>query len=64
MFNSVKLSKDLFARVKRCSDAAGYSSPQEFVIHVLEKELGKIEEEAQTNEEIVKKLNAALRQGN
>lgn len=34
---------------------AGYSSPQEFVEHVLEKELGKIEE-AESDEEIVNKL--------
>lgn len=52
---SIKLSKDLFERIKRCADAAGYSSPQEFVEHVLEKELASIEEGA-SDEEIVKKL--------
>ena len=41
--------------MKRCSETAGYSSPQEFVLHVLEKELAKIEE-ADSDEEIVKKL--------
>ena len=51
---SVKLSKELMARVKRCSDAAGYSSPDEFVQHVIEKELARIEEEAASEEEIVK----------
>lgn len=34
---------------------AGYSSPQEFVEHVLEKELAKLED-ANTDEEIVNKL--------
>ncbi|MBI3664772.1 MAG: hypothetical protein HY236_00855 [Acidobacteria bacterium] len=52
---SIKLDKDLWPRVKRCAKAAGYSSPQEFVVHLLEKELAKIEE-AESNEEIVKKL--------
>jgi len=52
---SLKLNKELWAKVVRCAEAAGYSSPQEFVEHVLEKEIGKIEEE-QSNEEIVKKL--------
>ena len=52
---SVKLDKDLFARIKRCADAAGYSSPQEFVQHVLERELAKIEE-GESDEEILKKL--------
>lgn len=52
---SVKLDKDLFDRIKRCADAGGYSSPQEFVIHVLERELAKIEE-GESDEDIVKKL--------
>lgn len=52
---SIKLDKDLFERVKRCADAAGYSSPQEFVQHVLEKELSSIEE-GESDEEILKKL--------
>ena len=52
---SIKLNKALWAKVKKCSEAAGYSSPQEFVEHILEKELAKIETEA-SDEEIVKKL--------
>lgn len=56
MFKStIKLNKELWDRVKRCSDAAGYTSPQEFVEHVLQRELAKIEE-AESDEEIVKKL--------
>ena len=53
--NSIKLEKDLFERVKKCADLAGYSSPQEFVVNVLEKELAKIEE-GESDEEILKKL--------
>jgi len=53
--NSIKLEKDLYERIKRCADAGGYSSPQEFATHVLERELAKIEE-AGSDEEIVKKL--------
>ena len=53
--NSIKLEKDLFDRMKRCSEAAGYSSVDEFVQHVLEKELSKIEE-GESDEEILKKL--------
>ena len=52
---NIKLEKDLFERIKRVADAAGYSSPQEFVQHVLEKELAKIEE-GESDEDIVKKL--------
>ncbi len=52
---AIKLDKDLFERVKRCADLAGYSSPKEFIQHVLERELSSMEEE-ETDEEIVKKL--------
>ena len=52
---SIKLDKDLYDRMKRCADAAGYSSTDEFVQHVLEKELSKIEE-GESDEEILKKL--------
>ncbi len=52
---SVKLNKELWAKVKRVSEAAGYSSPQEFIEHVLDREISKLDE-AQSNEEIVLKL--------
>ena len=51
----MKLKKATWQRVKRCSEAAGYSSPEEFVEHVLDKELAKLEE-AESDAEIVKKL--------
>jgi hypothetical protein len=41
--------------VKRCADVAGYSSPKEFIQHVLEKELEKFSGD-ESDEEIVKKL--------
>lgn len=52
---SIKLDKALFDRVKRCADTAGYSSPEEFVVHVIEKELAQIEDGA-SDEEIMQKL--------
>lgn len=52
---TVKLKKKTWQRVKQCSEAAGYSSPEEFVEHVLERELAKLED-AESDEEIVKKL--------
>src|SRR5213080_2787393 len=41
MFGShkVKLEGDLLDRVKKCTDACGYSSVDEFVLHALEKEV-------------------------
>ncbi len=51
----VKLTKELFERVKKYSEIAGYSSIDEFVVHALEKELSTLEEGA-SEEEIKKKL--------
>ena len=53
--SSIKLDKDLLAKVKKYSDIAGYSSPEEFVTHCLEKELAKLED-ADSEEEIKKRL--------
>ncbi len=52
---TIKLNKDLWTKVKRVSVAAGYSSPQEFVEHVLDREISKLDD-AQSDEEIVLKL--------
>ena len=51
----IKLDKALMAKVKRYADLAGYSSVDEFVTHVLEKELAKIDE-SDSEDEIKKKL--------
>jgi metal-responsive CopG/Arc/MetJ family transcriptional regulator len=52
---NLKLDKELLAKVKRYSELAGYSSPEEFVTHALEKELAKLED-ADSEEEIKKRL--------
>ncbi|KAA3607199.1 MAG: hypothetical protein DWQ01_15990 [Planctomycetota bacterium] len=39
----VKLNKEILERCKKCSDAGGYASVEEFIEHILEQELKKIE---------------------
>ncbi len=51
----IKLEKDLYDRVKKYSEIAGYSSIDEFVTHVLEKELSNVDDSA-SEEEIKKRL--------
>lgn len=51
----VKLDKDLVNKVKRYADIAGYSTPEEFITHALEKELAKLEG-SDSEEEIKKRL--------
>jgi hypothetical protein len=60
MFGShkVKIEGELLEKVKQCSDAAGYESIDEFVIHMLEKETKRIipDENSTSREEIQKRL--------
>ena len=51
----IKLDKNLYAKVKEYATIAGYSSVDEFVTHVLEKEVANIGE-ADSEEEIKKRL--------
>jgi len=51
----VKLDRDLYERLQRCAEAAGYSSTEEFIRHALEKAAAAIEE-ADSEEEIKKRL--------
>ncbi|MFW6160884.1 MAG: hypothetical protein ACOC57_07055 [Acidobacteriota bacterium] len=51
----VKLDKTLLEKVKKFAALSGYSSPEEFIAHCLEKEIAKLEE-SDSEEEIKKKL--------
>lgn len=51
----VKLEKDLLEKIKKLAELSGYSSPDEFIVHCLEKEVTKLEE-SDSEEEIKKKL--------
>jgi metal-responsive CopG/Arc/MetJ family transcriptional regulator len=53
--NKIKLPKDLMEKVKKYSEIAGYTSPEEFVIHALEKEIAAIEE-SDSEEDTKRKL--------
>ena len=53
--NRIKLEKDLHDKLKKYSELAGYSSVEEFVTHVLEKELSRIDD-TESDEEIKKRL--------
>jgi metal-responsive CopG/Arc/MetJ family transcriptional regulator len=51
----IKLDKNLMEKVKKYAELAGYSSPEEFITHCLEKEISKLDE-SESEEEIKKKL--------
>jgi hypothetical protein len=52
---TLKLNKTICERARRAANTAGYSSLEEFVEHVLEKELAS-HEEPQSKEELARKL--------
>ena len=51
----IKIEKALYDRVKAIADKAGYSSADEFITNVLEKELAKLED-AETDEQLEERL--------
>ncbi|MGD8451968.1 MAG: hypothetical protein PVJ57_09140 [Phycisphaerae bacterium] len=50
----IKIDANLYERIKKVAKLAGYSSPDEFIIHVIEKELGALESE--NDQEVVDRL--------
>ena len=55
MFGRMKIDKDLMKKIKKFAELAGYSTPEEFITHALEKEIALLEE-ADSDDEIKKKL--------
>jgi hypothetical protein len=51
----VKVNKELWRRVQQCAETAGYSSPEEFVRHVLDREVSRLEQ-AGSKDELIQKL--------
>jgi len=51
----IKIEKELLERVKKMAKLSGYASVDEFVAHVLEKELANLDD-ASSEEDIKKKL--------
>jgi Arc/MetJ family transcription regulator len=58
--NYVKIDDELYAKARRCAELAGYSSADEFIQHIVEKEINQLmggnSEEDSTPEEIKKRL--------
>ena len=56
----VKIDDDLYAKANRCAELSGYPSADEFIQHVLEREIKKImggsSDEDVAAEEIKKRL--------
>ena len=51
----IKIDDALYERVKNVAQLAGYSNPEEFVVHVIEKELSVLES-ASSDAEVTERL--------
>lgn len=51
----IKIEKELYEKIKKCCDIAGYSTPEEFISHVLEKEVSLFEN-AENDPEVLERL--------
>lgn len=51
----INLDEDLFSKLKHLSSQAGYSSPEEFIQHLVEKEVSVLDEAA-SDDELKKRL--------
>ncbi len=54
--DKIKIDKDLMEKIKKYSAIAGYSSPEEFVQHVLEREIAKFDKDGGDEDEIRKRM--------
>lgn len=51
----IKLDSDLFDRVKKVAEVAGYTSPEEFIVHIIQRELEQLES-AESDDDITERL--------
>ena len=51
----IKIDPSLYDRVKKVAELAGYPTPEEFIVHVIEKELSVLES-ADSDEEVTERL--------
>lgn len=52
----VKITDELFEKIVKLSEIAGYSSPDEFVQHALEKEVDQMDDAGGDEDAVRKKL--------
>ena len=51
----IKIDSNLFARLKKAAELAGYSNTEEFITHIIETELAKHETD-ETDEKVADQL--------
>ncbi len=52
----LKIDSHLYDRAKKAAETAGYTTIQEFVTHIIEKELAQLETAEQDDEKVAQQL--------
>ncbi len=52
----IKIDSKLYDRAKKAADAAGYSSFEEFITHIIEKELSQLEGSSGSDDAVADQL--------
>lgn len=52
----IKIDDALYERMKKVAQLAGYSSADEFIIHVLERELAELESGGTSDDQVIDRL--------
>ena len=52
----IKIDSKLCDRAKKAAEAAGYSSFEEFITHIIEKELSQLEGSSDDNDAVAEQL--------
>jgi hypothetical protein len=56
----IKIEGELLDKAKQCAEASGYASVDEFVLHLIEKEIARLSPEpagtAESKEKVTKRL--------
>lgn len=52
----IKMDSHLYDRVRRIAEIAGYSSTDEFIVHIIEKELERLEPDEADQAKIEERL--------
>ncbi len=53
--SKIKIDAHLYDRVRKVSEKAGYSTPEEFITHIIEKELAVLES-AESDADVTERL--------
>jgi hypothetical protein len=54
----IKIEKDIYEKAKKVAETAGYSSVDEFVVHILERELQQLlgDDDGEDDEKVKERL--------